>query len=425
MCVSFIGAAWLLGYDKPPKMSWKLLQWIDWKGLSLFTASGALILTSLSFAGSQYPWSSYQVITSLIIGLFFLVTLGLHEKVAAKPIFRPSVFWNWSTRIHLLNVLLHGLLMWVLLYYMSLFYLTLKDLSPLETAVWALPAIVTVAPMAMVVGYVVAKTGHYWTFLLCGWCLTTASFLALGFVTVETSQAALIGISVAAGISFGALVPGMSVGIQATVNKEDAGHAICMTLLMRPAGQALGIAIGLTVFATIFNDRLASYGISESDSSEIMKELASHSSVDILSDKKLVDATINGLQGVWIMGSVVAGLGMVLSTVAKCPRLPPDRKTDELGEELRTGTGNTDGAGDADDEGAIEMMSSETWRNNRGSQDEPPGYTSGSEGSDLGRRPAPTRGFTVVRTRGSRPLRSLSPVVVRLGEGERRAWDHE
>ena len=416
--ISILGTAALLGYDKPPNRTRKLLRLIDWGGLFLFTVSGGSLLFSLSLAGSHYPWKSPQVIGTLVCGICGLPLLGLYERVAAnKPIFRPSVFRQYSTSIHLLNVLLHGLLMWVLLYYMSLFYLTLKTLSPLETAQWALPAIVTVAPMAMVVGYVVSKTGHYWSFLILGWCLTMASFLALGFVTLETSRATLIGISVVAGISFGALVPGMSVGIQSTVDKADAGHAICMTLLMRPAGQALGIALGLTVFSTIFINRVMSYGFSAVESFRMMRKLAAHPVITTFTNETVVEATMNGLRGVWIMGTAVAGLGLVLTIVAKCPRLPPDGQGGG-DEEVQVGNnaGNGDDGDDRDDGELFEMMPLGTRGDNQAAQDESPGHTSGTDGSDLGSRPAPIRGSAMGLSSAAQPIPAPRPVVVRLGE---------
>lgn len=339
--------------------------------MALFVFSGGLILISLSWAGSRYPWRSPLVVTFLAVGVFILPILGYWENSrAAKPIFPPSVFRQYSTAIHLFNVLLHGLLMWLLLHYLSLYYIAIKGLSPVQAGLWALPAILMVAPIAILVGLVVAWTGHYYAFLVGGWCLATASFLCLSLVNQESRMLSLIGITMLAGISFGALVPGMSVAIQATVNRADAGHAICMTLLMRPAGQALGIALGLTVFSTIFENKLESFGLVTLGTPTSIMRFLTHS--DIMGPE--IAAAMDALSGVWIMGGVVAFVAMVLTTTAKYPRLLPDGEdgTDHDEERIEmlplrvqrndeeTGGGqDDDGVGSEDDGSRSRLVSDE------------------------------------------------------------------
>ena len=323
----------LLGYDKPPALSWDLVRRIDWGGLVLFTGSGASILFALTGGGSNFPWKSVKAILPLVIGFVSLILLGFHETlIAEKPIFRPSVMRSRTTVFQCTNVLIHGLLMWMILYYMSLYFLGVKNCTPFETGLWSLPATLTVAPMAILVGLVVRNTGHYRCFLLCGWAVTVITFGLLHLVDENVSKAPLILIILIGGISFGALVPGMGVGIQATVDPRDAGHAICMTLLLRPAGQCLGIAVGQAIFSTRLDKIFSNDGFPDGFAQDLMEYVRrgldpDKPGMDPLTAARIpaiIDAIIEALAAVWIAGAALSGLAFILTSTMKCPPLPDD-----------------------------------------------------------------------------------------------------
>ncbi|CAH0052769.1 unnamed protein product [Clonostachys solani] len=333
---SFVAAACLLGYDTPPRLPWKQIATVDWGGLFLFMASGASFLIPLTWAGSRFPWASYQVILPLILGVLGLVSLGFYERrVASRPIFKPSVFREVSTSISCVNIALHGLLMWMLLYYMSIYYLGVKDYDAFTTGLWGLPATLTVAPMSIVVGIVVGKTGHYKSFLWAGWLLTILTFGLLHLLKANSSYVFLVLTTLVVGIGFGSLVPGMAVGIQGNVDREDAGHAICMTFLMRPAGQCLGIAVGLAVFSS----RLEKLLVAQRFPAVLAQGLMKHARTGMGRETteihpfllkeipRIVDCVMEALQGVWTTGAAIAGFAMLLTLCIKTPRIKKDDQT--------------------------------------------------------------------------------------------------
>jgi MFS family permease len=331
--LSFAAGALLLGYDKPPPLSWDLVRRVDWGGLVFFTGAGASILFALTGGGSNFPWKSVEAIVPLIIGFVCLLVLGCHETwIAEKPIFRPSVMRCRSTVFQCANVLIHGLLMWMILYYMSLFFLGVKNYSPFETGLWSLPATLTVAPMAIIVGLVVRNTGHYRWFLICGWAVTVITFGLLRLVDENVSNAPLIIISVIGGIGFGALVPGMGVGIQATVDPRDAGHAVCMTLLLRPAGQCLGIAVGQAIFSTRLDHIFNESGFPDGFAQDLMMyarrgldpDQSGMNPLTAALIPTIIDAIIEALAAVWIAGAVLSGIALLLTLTIRCPPLPDD-----------------------------------------------------------------------------------------------------
>lgn len=69
-----------------PKMSLKTMLWaIDPIGSGLFIISTTLILLSLNWGGTRFPWSSASVVAPLTIGCVVLVVFCIYGRL-----FRPS-----------------------------------------------------------------------------------------------------------------------------------------------------------------------------------------------------------------------------------------------------------------------------------------------------------------------------------------------
>jgi hypothetical protein len=330
--VAFIGAWLLLGYDKPEeKRSFQMLRKVDWIGLNLFVLSGVGVLTPLSYVGSLYPWDSLPVILPLTIGVMGLAILGWYQtKVASRPLFRPSMFRNYSTVFQFTNIMVHGALMWMTIYYMSLFYLGVRGASPLMTGVWALPATLTVAPMAAIVGQAASRTGHYRPFLVVGWVLLVPIYCFMTLIGRQSPDRHLIPIIVFIGLAFGSLVPAMSAGVQATVSRADQGHAVAMMYILRSGGQALGIAVGQSVFSSRLRTLLGKHGFDRDAVQGLLKNMRNSKTRSGDIGLKQVNAVVCSLHSVWLTAFVMAAVATVLAICARCPQMPEDDELEQV-----------------------------------------------------------------------------------------------
>ncbi|KAI5467784.1 major facilitator superfamily domain-containing protein [Mariannaea sp. PMI_226] len=345
LSASFTGAWLLLGYDKPTGRMHYLRVRVDWTGMVLFAFSGVAVLLPLSWGGSQYPWNSPQVITPMILSVIGFVLLALYERMyAANPMFRPSLFQNRSTVLHFVNVTLHGVLMWMVLYYMSIFYLGVKDFSPMMTGVWALPATLTVAPLAAIAGLVVFRTGDYRFFLHVGWVIMTVSLGVMVLIDEHMSRVGLVLITMILGIGIGVLIPSMTFGVQATTSNEDAGHAVAMVYLLRSAGQCLGVAIGLAVFSSRLQQELRKLGKDEGTAQGTIKTMRHSLRIGGPEDTAVLEAVVAALRAVWVTGCAMAFVAGILTLAIKCPRLPKDEEETQPGTQASGSTTRSDGA---------------------------------------------------------------------------------
>lgn len=109
----------------------------------------------------MYDWSSWHTLLPLLLGLAGMTAFGFYEyKLSMRafdedgkeimdhhvqPIIRFSVFDNWTLRLLFLQTLVHGMILWSLLYFLPLYYEGVKGYTPLLSGVAVLPETLLIA----------------------------------------------------------------------------------------------------------------------------------------------------------------------------------------------------------------------------------------------------------------------------------------
>ena len=103
----------------------------------------------------MYSWSSWRTLFPLLIGGAGFVLFGLWEYRLSRrafdsesnplpgthtdPIIRFTIFSNLTMLVTYLGTLIHGMVLWSLLYYLPLYYEAVKGYSPIIAGVAVLP----------------------------------------------------------------------------------------------------------------------------------------------------------------------------------------------------------------------------------------------------------------------------------------------
>ncbi|KAG8667374.1 hypothetical protein FPOAC2_12537 [Fusarium poae] len=328
LMLSFIGAWALMGYDKHQR-NCRDIKNIDWIGVLLYIISSVSLVLPLTWGGSRFPWKSPAIIVPFVVSFFAFLALGLYEKRVERPMFRRGLFRKWSTICHLGMAALHGLLMWMVLYYLAVYFMGVKSQTALMTGVWALPATISVAPMAALVGIVAQKTGKYQGFLIGGWSLLVTVFGALTILDKDSSTSTILVLAMFMGIAMGLVFPVMTIGVQATCDEEDAGHGISMILVLRTMGQCLGIAVGISIFSTQLTKELEKVGLGSVEVNNAMQLMRAAMESGGFGRTFMNMAVATALKKIWMAGSIMAGVGLILCLFARCPKLPRDSEPKE------------------------------------------------------------------------------------------------
>ena len=236
------------------------LQELDYIGSTIFVGSVTSFLIGVSWGGVQHAWSDWHVLVPLILGVTGLLIFCLYELKAPTGAILPlELFSNASTSIVYISTMLHGIILWTMVYYLPVYFQGVKGYSPLISGVAALPQTCTVVPCAMAVGICAGVTKRYRWALWLGWLLTTLGCGLLILLDVSTGIAAWIFLELVSGVGIGLLFPSMSLAIQASSAQQHTAVAATLFAFFRAFGQAVGVAVGGVLFQNRFETELESF----------------------------------------------------------------------------------------------------------------------------------------------------------------------
>ncbi|KAK5113590.1 hypothetical protein LTR85_010819 [Meristemomyces frigidus] len=261
--------------NKPSTFAAKLRR-ADWVGSVVFIGSTTAVLVPLTWGGVMYDWTSWRVIAPIGFGITGLIILWYHERfVAAEPVIRTVVFANRTTNIAYLAATMHGMVLWCLLYYQPLYYEGVRGFSPVIAGVALFPATFTVAPTAIVTGFVISKFGRYRWAVWAGWGCTTLGVGFLCAVDISTQLTQVLLTDLLAGIGLGGLFPALQFQLQAASDPKTLAFSVAMFSFFRGLGQTLGIAIGGTIFQNELASKLSQQPLFADRAQELAKDATS------------------------------------------------------------------------------------------------------------------------------------------------------
>ncbi|KAL8704544.1 MAG: hypothetical protein Q9201_002279 [Fulgogasparrea decipioides] len=289
---------------------------VDWSGSVLFIASTTSFLIPVTWGGVSYAWTSWHTLVPLCLGVAGLITFVAYEEVvAAEPLIRLVIFKNRTSAVSYFSTVIHGMILWSLLYYLPLYYEAVKGFSPIVSGVALFPQTFTVAPACVVVGVLITVTGRYRWAIWSGWVLTVLGTGLLYLLDVHTSTLAWVFLNLVGGLGIGMLFPSMAFAIQASQTNEDLAFAVAMFSFFRAFGQAIGVAVGGTVFQNQIKMKLSKYPALAAKAAEYSKDASSLVQVikgmeDGVVKDTLQHAYADSLKVVWVTlcGSAAAGL---------------------------------------------------------------------------------------------------------------------
>ncbi|KAL8798365.1 MAG: hypothetical protein Q9182_006729 [Xanthomendoza sp. 2 TL-2023] len=303
---------------KPSSFAAQLAR-VDWFGSFLFIASTTSFLIPITWGGVSYPWTSWHTLVPLCLGVAGLISFVAYEEVVAtEPLIRMVIFKNRTAAVSYIETVIHGMILWSLLYYMPLYYEAVKGFSPVISGVALFPETFTVAPASIVVGILITVTGRYRWAIWSGWVLTVLGTGLLYLLDVNTSTVEWIFLNLVGGLGMGMLFPSMAFAIQASSTNADLAFAIAMFSFFRAFGQAIGVAVGGTIFQNQVRAKLLSYPVLASKADEYSKDASRLVQIIKAMQEGIVKedmkhAYADSLKVVWATMCGLAAVGLILS----------------------------------------------------------------------------------------------------------------
>lgn len=233
---------------------------LDWTGMALYIIGSTLFTIPLSWASALYPWASYKTLTPLILGLLALAAFGLYEARPTRPVFPYRIFKSATAIFTLVSSFIHGaVLNGGLLYLLLSFQATFED-TPLRSAVEVLPICISIVTFSIVGAVSVEFVRKYKLIIMVAWPCLAVGVGLFALWKPGISDGMKDGPQALAGVGLGILFTICTFPMNASQQVDDAGLAIGIMVSFRMLGSTIGLAIGSTVFNSVFKHRIAMLG---------------------------------------------------------------------------------------------------------------------------------------------------------------------
>lgn len=271
----------------------------------------------------MYDWDSWRTLAPLAVGAVGLVVFVVYESyVPEEPMIPQSVFQNRSGTIAFAMSFLQGLILWCVLYYLPLYYEGARGFSPIITGVAVFPETFTVAPAAIICGFIITITGRYRWSLWMGWALSTVGLGLLCLLKVHTSTAGWILLNIPSGMGVGMVTAGIVCTVQASSTNKNLTVAVAMVVFFRAFGQAVGIAIGGVIFQNQMRHQLLKYEEFAGDAARLSRNAAAlvtfiKDMASATAQEHLKAAYTDSLRIIWATMCAISGVALGMSVFVK------------------------------------------------------------------------------------------------------------
>ncbi len=252
-----VAAVAVLFFFRPPATSqatraatWrqKLLH-LDPVGVALGMGAIVSLLLALQYGGNTHPWRS-SVVIGLLVGFVLLVAAlvvwerWLGEFAMLLPrLFRQRSLWATAT----FQFFFMGSYV-VLLYYLPIYFQSVRGASPIGSGVDNLPLVGTATVFALVGGAVVMMTGRAQQVMMAGSALSTVGIGLIYSMDLTTSTGRWVGYQLFTGAAMAfAIMHGLTIA-QAYVAADDVAAVTSNLLVFQTVGGAFSTSIGQAAF---------------------------------------------------------------------------------------------------------------------------------------------------------------------------------
>jgi EmrB/QacA subfamily drug resistance transporter len=309
---------------------------IDYVGAGLLTVGVVSLTLAASWAGSQYAWGSWQIISLFAVSVVFLAAFVVAEGRVAEPIVPPRLFRNRNFTVAQILSFLVGAGMFGAVNFLPQYLQNVRGASATASGLLLLPLMFGMLVVMLATGQITTKTGRYREFPIIGGAVMTIGMLLLLMLGVNTSTVVASALTAVLGLGMGFVMQNTTLITQNSVGLRDMGAATGAVTLFRTVGGSLGVALLGSIYTSKLTNTLTS-GLGQRGHQLISGGGAIPPSVVLRLPAPVREVfqsgVVNGLHGVLIGGAVVALLGFL---VAWFIRAEPLRGTPEPGKPVET-----------------------------------------------------------------------------------------
>jgi len=225
---------------------------IDYFGALLLVAGASSLLLVMVWGGSQYAWSSPEIVGLGVCGAVLVAVFVWWERRATEPLLPPRLF-----RIDIFNVssgisFLQAMGMFGAVIFLPFYLQIAHGVSPTISGLLLTPLMGGMLVMSITSGRLVSRTGRYRIFPIAGTLVMVLAMVLLTFLGAHTSYVILSIDLALLGAGMGLVMQNTVLATQNAVDSRDMGSATSALTFFRSLGGVFGTAF----FGAIFVNRL-------------------------------------------------------------------------------------------------------------------------------------------------------------------------
>lgn len=227
---------------------------IDYVGAALLTIGITALVLITTWGGTEYDWTSGQIIGLGILGVVALAAFLLVERKVSEPVLPLHIFRNGNFSLVTVIGFLVGFVMFGSMTFLPLFQQTVQGASATNSGLLLLPMLLAMMAVSLFAGRVTTQTGKYKIFVVVGGGLITAGLALLSLMDTDTTRFTSGAFMAVLGAGMGFLMQTTMLIAQNSVEMKDMGVGSSSATLFRTIGGSFGVAI----FGAIFTNQVQS-----------------------------------------------------------------------------------------------------------------------------------------------------------------------
>ena len=239
-----------------PKLTIRRQHIIDYLGVVTLIAGTVPLLLAFSWAGTQYDWGSWQIISLFAFSIVMLVIFFLVETRAVEPIISPQLFKNSIFTVSTAAMFLVSAGMFGAILYLPLFVQGVLGNTATDSGLILTPMMLGFMFSSIVGGQLLSRTGRYKLLAMFGFIIAAIGMFMLSRMTPSTSQGEVIRNMIITGLGMGVMMSLFTIVVQNAFPYRQLGEVTASLTFFRSIGSTVGVAVMGTIMTNEFQNAI-------------------------------------------------------------------------------------------------------------------------------------------------------------------------
>jgi EmrB/QacA subfamily drug resistance transporter len=241
-----------------PKALRRVHHTIDYLGAITLVAWSVPLLLAFSWAGTQYPWNSWQIIGLFSFAAVMLLIFVWIELQAAEPIITPRLFKNSIFLVSVIATFLFSAVLFGAILYLPLFVQGVLGDSATNSGIVLTPLMLGFMFSSIVGGQLLSRTGRYKILAIFGFAVGAVGMFLLSRMTVTTVEGEVVRNMIVTGLGIGVMMSLFTIVVQNAFPYRQLGEVTAGITFFRSIGSTMGVAIMGTIMINSFQSAMQS-----------------------------------------------------------------------------------------------------------------------------------------------------------------------